>query len=509
MATASANKSIEINESAVSDSLYIRDGKPMSEEEVQRRRSVVEKAFLTTTTKELLWMSPFFIIMVIGFGYYVVAQIVEGLTLTGLSQKVFWGVYITNFVFWIGVSHVGMLISAVLRMFGLKYRTPITRIAEEVTIVSLVMGAASVLIDMGRIDRAHHIMLYANITSPLVWDVISITFYLTGSLIFFYTPLIPDLAYYRDNLNPEKHKIRVLVYKILALNWRGTERQFEFLNGRIMEHMKFIILPVALSVHTVVSWIFAMTFRHGWNSTIFGPYFISGAIFSGTAALLTALIFFTIAYDLHDFVTISHIKGITTILIVTNLAYSYFTLNEYLPHGYKAEHGDIDIVRILFYGDQAPFMWTILILTMFVPLFMNFWMMFIPDKKVNNKKVWTLGLVSSLLVNLGAWWKRWVIIIPTLRLPVIGHYDDMNIGGLIADNGFYPYTPTWTEWWITLAQLSFFVFFYWFLNKLVPLIPLWEVEHEWEVDGLVDGKTPQRKHEESMGQVDRSFLYHH
>jgi Ni/Fe-hydrogenase subunit HybB-like protein len=509
MATAKANGDLFISEDAISQSLYIRDGKPLSEEEVQRRRSIVEKAFLTTSLKEILFMLPFFIIMVIGFGYYIVWQLVEGLTITGLSQKVFWGAYIANFVFWIGVSHVGMLISAVLRMLGLKYRTPITRIAEEVTIVSLVMGAASVLIDMGRLDRAHHILLYSNITSPLVWDVISINFYLTGSLIFFFTPLIPDLAYYRDTLDPEKHRLRVMVYKILSLNWRGTETQFEFLNNRIMEHMKFIILPVALSVHTVVSWIFAMTFRYGWNSTIFGPYFISGAIFSGTAALVTAIVLFTWAYRLEDYITITHIKKVTIILILTNAAYAYMTLNEYLPFGYKNQKGYIELIRILFYGDQAILMWGILIVTMLIPFFMNFWMMFITDQPENRMKIYWLALISSLLVNIGAWWKRYVIILPTLRLPVIGKYDDYNIGGLIDANGYYPYIMSAAEIWITLAQLSFFVFFYWFLNKLVPLIPLWEVEHELEVDGLIDGKTPQRKHEESMGSTDRSFLYHH
>ncbi len=495
---------ITINQDEIDKSLYIRDGMPMSEEEVLRRRGEVERTFLTTSAKEIAVMSIFAALMLVGFGYYLIHQFIYGLTDTNLSQKVFWGAYITSFVFWIGVSHVGMLISAVLRMFNLKYRTPITRMAEEVTIVSLVMGAASVLIDMGRLDRAHHILVFANITSPLVWDVISITFYLTGSMIFFITPLIPDMAYYRDNLDPEKHRLRVMIYKFLAFNFKGTPEQYEHLNGKIMERLKFIILPVAFSVHTVVSWIFAVTWRPGWKSTIFGPYFIFGAVFSGTAALISLLVAFTVIYDLEDYITAKHIRSATFILIVTNLGYMYFTINEYIIGAYQSEVEEMEVLRQVLYGDQSLVFWFIIWITMAVPLIMNFYLIHFKDKKW----VYIWSMVASILVNIGAWLKRWVIIIPTLRIPVISEGEDA-IAPQMINGSLYPYFPSTTEIMITIAQFAFFIFFYWFLNKLIPLIPIWEVEHEWEVDGLVDGKTPQRLHEESWGQYDRSFLHGH
>ncbi len=472
-------------------SLYTPDGNPMTENEVRRRRAIVERAFLTTSKTEVFFMSIMVLFMIIGFGYWVVYQLVVGLTITDLTQKVFWGIYITNFVFWIGVSHVGMLISAVLRILNAKFRTPITRIAEEVTIVSLVMGAASVLIDMGRLDRAQHIVIYGNITSPLVWDVISITFYLTGSLIFFYTPIIPDFAYYRDNLDPERHKIRQRIYKILALNWKGTPEQFDKLEHGIMERLKWFILPIALSVHTVVSWIFAVTWRPGWNSTIFGPYFISGAIFSGTAALLTALVVFTWYYGFQDYITVSHIQSTTKILLATNFAYAYFTLNEYLIPAYKRETEEMEYLYQVYYGDLAPTFWFIMIGTMLVPFIMN--MKMLSMKEDEQTKVYWYGFISSVLVNIGAWLKRYVILVPTLRIPVIDESE-----------GIYPYNPTAGEIWITIAQVAFFIFFYWFINKIVPHIPLWEVELEWEKDGLVDGETPTRKHLKSMGST-----FHH
>ena len=507
MATSTATE-ISINKDAVAKSLYTENDASISEEELYRRRETVERSFLVLTRKQILFMSPFIITMVIGFGYYIIEQLSAGLTVTGLSQKVFWGAYITSFVFWIGVSHVGMLISAVLRMLKLKYRTPITRIAEEVTIVSLVMGAASVLIDMGRLDRAHHLLLFGNITSPLIWDVISINFYLFGSLIFFITPLIPDLAYYRDNLHPEKHKLRIYIYKLMSFNFKGTPEQYYYLNNKVMERLKYIILPVALSVHTVVSWIFAVTWRPGWKSTIFGPYFISGAIFSGTAALITALVLFTIAYKLEKFITITHIKQVTIILLLTALAYTYFTFNEYLPGGYQSDGHELDLARLLYYGDQAVIFWSIIILGIIVPIFLSFWVLRTKDQPGNRKKVYTITIISTLLINIGAWFKRWIIIVPTLRLSVIGENEDVGLTGRIVHE-IYPYSVTAAEVWITLAQLSFFIFFYWFLNKLIPLIPMWEVEHEWEADGIVSSKTPQRKFEEAYGNHDRSFLYEH
>ncbi len=486
MATATHNI-----EQTTKKSLYTPDGKPMSEEEVRRRRAMVERAFLTTKPGEAIVMATMVGLMIYGFGFWVVKQLIDGLTITDLTQKVFWGVYITNFVFWIGVSHVGMLISAVLRILDAKFRTPITRIAEEVTIVSLVMGVASVLIDMGRLDRAQHIAIYGNITSPLVWDVISITFYLTGSLIFFYTPIIPDFAYYRDNLDPEKHKVRQRIYKILALNWKGTPEQFHKLEHGIMERLKWFILPIALSVHTVVSWIFAVTWRPGWNSTIFGPYFISGAIFSGTAALVTALVVFTWYYKLDDYITVTHIQSANKILLATNFAYMYFTLNEYLIPAYKRENEEMEVLYQVFYGDLAPTFWFIMVGTMLIPFIMGMKINTMKDE--DKTKVYWYAFISSVLVNIGAWLKRYVILVPSLRIPVIDESE-----------GIYPYNPTQGEIWITIAQVAFFIFFYWFINKIVPHIPLWEVELEWERDGLVDGETPTRKHLKQMGST-----FHH
>lgn len=449
-------------------------------EEVRRRRELVENVMLKTSRNEIIVMSIPVILMLVGFGYYYVKQLREGLIVTDLTGKVFWGTYITNFVFWIGVSHVGMLISAILRALNAEFRTPITRVAEEITIVSLFMGAASVLIDMGRIDRIMNMFYFGRWDSPLLWDVVSILFYLVGSFIYFYTPIIPDFAYYRDNL-PKKHRFRIKLYTILSVNWRGTPEQFELLEERVMNRFKWFIIPVALSVHTVVSWIMAMTWRPGWNSSIFGPYFIAGAIFSGTAALVTALIIFSRAYGLEDIITTYHIKQITKILVVTNIAYMYMTINEMLTPAYKAH--EIELYDMLFYGRYALMFWFIVILTMVLPLFLSMWILNINDNEIN--KIHTVGIVASLLVNIGAWLKRYIITVPSLQVPTF-------------EESVVVYHPSAAEIWISLAQLGFFIFGYWALNKIVPIVPLWEVEHELANKGLVDGLTPQEEHEKKM-----------
>ncbi|MFV2014376.1 MAG: NrfD/PsrC family molybdoenzyme membrane anchor subunit, partial [Candidatus Heimdallarchaeota archaeon] len=228
------------------------------------RRDIVEKTMLETGRKTIILMAFLLVIFLKGVWEYK-KQYSEGLEVTGLTTKVFWGLYVTNFIFFIGVSHAGTLISAILRVTGADWRTPITRLAEEITLLALIFGAASVFIDLGHIDRVLNVIKYGNIDSPLVWDFISIAFYLVGSAIFLYLPLIPDFAYYRDNLD-DSHKIRKAFYKFFAMGWQGTEEQYEILEKNITK-MSYIIIPVAVSVHTVVSWIMSMTFRTGWSST--------------------------------------------------------------------------------------------------------------------------------------------------------------------------------------------------------------------------------------------------
>jgi Ni/Fe-hydrogenase subunit HybB-like protein len=232
---------------------------------------------------------------VVAFGAYAYfLQLRDGLAVTGMRDTVSWGLYITNFVFFIGISHVGALLSSILRLTGAKWRHPITRMAEAITFSALLIGAIMPFVDLGHPERALNLITHGRLQSPILWDIVSITTYLTGSTIFLLLPLIPDLALLRDKLT-DAPRWRRWLYRILSLGWRGTPDQRARLE-RAMNTMAVLILPIAVMVHTVVSWIFAMTLRPGWNSTIFGPYFVAGALASGAASVVLAMAVFRKIY---------------------------------------------------------------------------------------------------------------------------------------------------------------------------------------------------------------------
>jgi molybdopterin-containing oxidoreductase family membrane subunit len=224
-----------------------------------------------------------------------IRQIYFGLGVTGLNQPVTWGFYIINFVFFIGISHAGTLISAILRLSKAEWRRPITRMAEVITAIVLAIGGLHPLLDMGRPDRMLNVLLTGRLQSPIVWDVTSITAYFTASTIYLYVPMIPDIAILRDRGTRPNW-----LYKFLAWGWQGTEKQQKVLE-RAISILMVMVIPIAVSVHTVISYIFSMTLQPGWHSTIFGPYFVVGAIFSGIAALLLAMLAFRKVFGLESY----------------------------------------------------------------------------------------------------------------------------------------------------------------------------------------------------------------
>jgi molybdopterin-containing oxidoreductase family membrane subunit len=388
-------------------------------------------------------------------------QYKQGLGVTALNNDVFWGLYITNFIFFIGVSHAGMLISAVLRITGTKWRIPIARLAEEITVLALLFGVASVLIDMGRVDRVFNMLIYWNFDSPLIWDLIAISFYLIVSVLFLYFTLIPDFAYYRDNLDPDQHKIRHWIYRILALRWRNTADQKSILEKNIT-WICYIIIPIAISVHTVVSWIMSMTWRVGWDSTIFGPYFVIGAIYSGLASILLVMVLFTWAYNLQEYLTKQHFANMSKLILVLAFTYLYFAISEYLTLGYKSDENDIELMEELFYGAYAGLFWFFILGGLVIPVIILFVIIF-KVKILSERTILLLSFILAILINLGMWIKRYLITVPTLARP--SFHEDWNL-----------YTPNSVEVWIFASQLAAFAFLYILLSKFIPIISLWEVE---------------------------------
>ena len=372
-------------------------------------------------------------------------QLRVGLGITGLNRPVMWGLYITNFVFFIGISHAGTLISAILRLCNAEWRRAITRSAEVITVLVLFIGAANIIIDLGRPDRALFVIQHGHLRSPLLWDVISITIYLTGSTIYLYLPLIPDIALVRDRATRRRW-----FYRALALGWRGTERQHRWLERGIAV-MAILVIPIAVSVHTVVSWVFGMTIQPMWHSTIFGPYFVVGAIFSGIAALIVAMALLRRVYHLEDYLREVHFRNLGVLLLVMTLLWVYFTFAEHLTTYYGSDPAHMAVFRAKVTGHYAPFFWT-MVVTCFV----------IPLPLLALRRTVTGTVVASLSILVGMWLERFTIVVPTLINPRLPYERAL-------------YHPTWVEFSLSAGCFAGFILLYVLFSKLFPIVSIWEV----------------------------------
>ena len=422
------------------------------------------RSVTVTTWRFYAWVGFLGVVLAAGASAYI-HQLRQGLVVTGMRDQVSWGLYITNFVFFIGISHAGTLISAILRVTDTGWRRPITRLAEAITVFALCIGGPMVIVDMGRPDRMLNLFRYGRIQSPIVWDVIGVSTYLTGCLLYFYLPLIPDLGLLAAS--PQVASWRKRLYSALSLGWTGSEQQKHMLEKAI-SIMAIFIIPLAVSVHTVVSWIFAMTLRPGWDSSIFGPYFVIGAIYSGAAGVILSMYFLRRIYHLEDYIEPLHFRNLGLLLLSFCLMYLYFNVNEYLTAGYKLAGGERVLLERLFTGDFAPIFWTAQFLTVIAPLLLMVAVLGIP-----KYRGYTIpGVVlSSGMVVIGAWLKRYIIVVPTLRSPYLP-------SGQRLPWEWSHYRPTWVEWTITAAAFAAFLLIYTLLAKLFPVVSFWETREE-------------------------------
>ncbi len=409
----------------------------------------------TRTTRGWLALVLFLSAIVLWGVYAFVVQLRFGLVSTGMRDQVFWGLYLVNFVFFIGISHAGTLISAILRVTHAGWRTPITRMAELITVVAISIGGLMPIIDMGRPDRVLNMFSFGRFQSPLLWDIISIMSYLSGSLIYFYLPSIPDFARMRDRLGQGSSALKRRVMTALAVGWKDTPEQRHRLE-KAVGIMAVTIIPVAVSVHTVVSYVFSMTLRPGWDSTAFGIYFVIGAIFSGIASLLIVMAVFRKLYHFEEYITEKHFKYLGYLLLTALLLYFYLTVGEYLTVGYRLAGEDKDLLTLLFRGSNAGWFWTFVIAGMLVPAILII---------VRKGKIMPKLIIAAVLVNIGMWLKRFVIVIPTLQVPLMPFE-------------FGSYAPSWVEWSITLAAFAAFILIFTLASRLIPLISIWEVAEE-------------------------------
>lgn len=436
------------------------------------------------TTKGRIWMIGLLAVALWGVFAYIY-QLYYGLEATAMRNYVSWGLYISTFVFFIGISHSGTLVSAILRITNQEWRRPITRSAELLTLVSLMFGGLMPIIDMGRPDRLQNMMLFGRMQSPLVWDVMCIGTYFVGSLLFLYLPMIPDVALCRDRLSDGASNFRRLLYRVLSMGWTGTPDQWKHLE-KGMRIMTVLIIPIAVSVHTVVGYIFAMTLRAGWNSTIFGPYFVMGALYSGSASVILTMAVFRKVYHLESYITPRHFDRMAKIVLSLTMIYAYFNLNEYWVPAFKMATHEGFLLTDLFQGAYAPVFWTLQFGTVLLPIVI---MSFPRGRKPLP------ATLSCVVIVIGAWIKRYVIVIPTLMHPFIP------IQGV--PESWSHYFPNWVEWSVTIGALAGIFFVITLFSRLFPIGSIWEIEeglHPTLVEGRTNG-VPELTTQHSTAEV--------
>ena len=390
--------------------------------------------------------------------YYLIMQ---GLGVAGVNRPVYWGIFLVEVVFWIGISHAGTFISAILRVLKIESRRPFTRAAELMTTFGLVQAGISVFLHMGRVWLSYWMIPYPNerglwpdFHSPLMWDFMAINTYLLCSTMYLFLPLIPDLAMVRDRAKGWPK----VFYRILSLGFRGTEGEWKNLQTA-MNIFAFGIIPVMFSVHTIVSWDFAMATRPGWSSTVFGPYFVLGALQSGMAAV--AIVLFLIRSTMKHmkyFLRPEHFDTLGKLMLIVSMAWAYFYFNDYLVPWYG---GDIweKILDSFIRTGPLWFLWyTFLICNILIP-WSILW------NKKWRRTPWLLAIVG-FIINIGMWLERYIIIPETLtinRMPFTWRLYVPNI-----------------EIVLTIGNFCFFFLLYMLASRVIPLIPVWEVQEGQE-----------------------------
>jgi len=394
--------------------------------------------------------------MVIIGGITWVVQMVYGLGITGLNRPVMWALYIVNFVYFIGIGHAGTFISAALRVLKIEWRRPISRAAEIVTVFALITAAMFPIIHLGRAWKFYWLLPYPNerqiwpsYHSPLLWDLTAILTYLSCSILFAYIGLIPDIALARDHSTGWRYNL----YRALALGWRGTEHEWKN-TETAMNVFSYAIIPVMFSVHTIVSWDFAMTLQPEWHSTIFGPYFVVGALFSGAGAVIIALIMLKKTMKFGYFLRDEHFNGMAKFLLILSLTWAYFYFNDYIVPWYGQDPASKSILLLFARGSAAP-LWYLMLFSNIVLPWATLW-----NKKIRRSL--PALFIISIFIQIGMYIERYLIIPATL-----------GVNEFPFSWGLYiPHVP---ETLITVAAFCFVILAYIIFTRILPIIPAWEV----------------------------------
>jgi len=413
------------------------------------------------------WYIVFGILMlvfIIGI-YGLVQQIDKGHIVTGMRDNVVWGVYIVNFIFFMGLSYAGALVSGTLHLFKTPWRAPVIRLAELITVISLAIGPFFIFFCVGRLERIPYILAFPRIQSPIVWDVIAILTDVFGAAIFLYVSFIEDFAILRDAEDLQIAPWKKKMYRVLSLGYQGTPKQKRILSlsRNIMAAM---IIAIAIIVYSVLAWIFGVTLQPGWHSTIFGPYFVIAAVFSGVGLLIILMAIFRKIYNLEKYITLKHFVNLGIVLFVVAAFFGYFTFSDYLTKWYGSVKMDKILIDKLFTEFKTYF------------IFANYIGILTPVIIIAIPRLRTINniTIASVIALLALWVNRYIIIVPTLETPFIPIQD--------TRHDWLFYSPTWVEWSLTAAGIAVFGMLFMIISKLAPIVSISELEEAAEKNNI-------------------------
>ncbi len=408
-----------------------------------------------------IWVIFLSLITVLGLIAYI-DQVIKGQVVTNMRDYALWGIYISNFVFFVATSFVGSVTVAVLRLTNNSWRTPLVRIAEIISLAAIVMAGLTIMIDMGRPDRLLNLFLHARLQSPITWDVIIIPTSIALSFLLLYFPLLPDLALLKKHFKDTKPKLSKW-YGKLALNWSGTKVQ-KLVQEKSIRIIAVMIIPVGILLQTIDAWLFSTTYRIGWDSTNMGAYFISGAFVAGLGALVTMVYVVRRVRGLDNYITEYHFDKLGKFLGLACLTYLYFNINEYLIPIFTAPVEEDIHLSALVSGEWAPLFWFAQVVGLLLPILI---LLFKKGRKPGPM------FIVGIMVMVGSWWKRYIIVTPTLLHPFLP------IEGV--PESWHHYFPSMHEWVITSGTLAMCLLIITLLVRILPVIPIQRTAEELDL----------------------------
>ena len=429
---------------------------PMEDVEQLMQPNPVEasmRAFKKASTK--FWIAIGLLSAIVALGIFAwIVQLRDGMGVAGFSDRSFWAIDLANVVTIIGVSYGGAVVSAILLLTGTSWRAPLARIAEGMAVVTVIIGTAFILPHLGRPDRLLYMFTQPNFRSPVFWDFVAITSYIIASSVFFFLPLIPDMAILRNKHPEELGRARSYLYRICSQGWTSSPNQHRVLRGAIGV-VAILIIPLAVSVHSVLSWAFSLVSRPGWHESIWAPYFVIAALYSGVALVLLIAAGFRRGYHLEAFITERHFIRLGFLMVALGATYLYLTFADILPGAYVGERGVAKIVHDTLLGDFAVSFWIFIFAGVLLPIFL----VALPQTR-NTKGM----VVAATLVVTTMWLKRLIMFSET------AHYDQL------TRSFGQQFQFTWVSFSITLAGVAAIPLFLMLLFRIVPILSIDEIE---------------------------------